>query len=187
MLIPYGFNEEEVNAGKLLYDETEVLFEKQKKEYQEQEHAYDNYTVSKDAAEKMFNKTLKLVKLDSRKDPDLQDRLKLTTGIAKAIEKWIDSATALYTRLENEPEFVAKLAKRGITPQSLASEKEEIKTLKKLRDINTAEKGQAQEATRLRNEKMDLLQDFCLELREIATIAVDNKSQLLEKLGIIVR
>ena len=187
LLLPYGIDADEISRGKQLYSETEALFKKQKKEYQEQELAFDEYTLAKDNVQNMFNKTLKLTKLSSRKDPDLQNRLKLTTGIAKAIERWIESALALYDRLENEPAFVATLANRGITPETLAAENEAVKNLKVLRDKATAEKGEAQEATRLRNQKLEELQDYCFELREIATIAVGNNSQLLEKLGIIVK
>lgn len=50
-----------------------------------------------------------------------------------------------------------------------------------------AEKGQSQVATRLRNQKMEELEDYCYELKTIATIALEDKSQLLEVLGVLVR
>jgi hypothetical protein len=48
-------------------------------------------------------------------------------------------------------------------------------------------RGQAQEATRLRNEKLDELNDYTTELKAIAELALEGQPQLLEKLGIVVR
>lgn len=50
-----------------------------------------------------------------------------------------------------------------------------------------SEKGQAQEATRLRNVKMEELEDYCYELKTIAALELEDQSQLLEMLGILVR
>ncbi len=49
------------------------------------------------------------------------------------------------------------------------------------------EKGEAQEATRLRNEKLDALDDYCTDLQTLAEIALEEQPQLMEKLGILVR
>lgn len=50
-----------------------------------------------------------------------------------------------------------------------------------------SEKGEAQEATRARNEKLEELDDYCSELKAISRMALDAQPQLLEKLGILVR
>ncbi len=48
-------------------------------------------------------------------------------------------------------------------------------------------KGQSQEATRLRNDKMKKLENYCYELKTLAIIALEDQHQLLEELGILVR
>jgi hypothetical protein len=48
-------------------------------------------------------------------------------------------------------------------------------------------KGQSQEATRLRNDKMEKLEDYCYKLKTLATIALEDQPQLLEELGILLR
>jgi len=62
-----------------------------------------------------------------------------------------------------------------------------LNTLKLLRNEAMFEKGESQEATRLRNKKMEELEVYSHELRSIAKIALMQKSQLLEVLGILVR
>lgn len=127
-----------------------------------------------------------MVKVLSRSDKDLQNRLGLQNGKVYAIEQWIEAATDFYNRLLNEPDFIASLAKFKVTADQLNAEKTAIDSLKQLRNQAVVEKGQAQEATRLRNEKLDELDDYCTELKVVAEIALEEQPQLLEKLGIVV-
>ena len=59
------------------------------------------------------------VKLGSRADGDLQNRLKLFTPKAKGIEEWIMQITDIYDGVINEPAFLTALAKYKITAASL--------------------------------------------------------------------
>lgn len=187
LLNEMGIDTAYIEVGEALYNETMTLVDQQKKEYQEQSLAYDKFYVEKDTAEVNYKRTLKLVKVLSRSDQDLQNRLGLQNGKVYAIEQWIETATDFYNRLLNEPDFMASLARFKVTPKKLNAEKTAIDDLKDLRNQAVIEKGQAQEATRLKNEKLDQLEDYCTELKAIAEIALEEKPQLLEKLGILVR
>ena len=187
LLNEMGIDTAYIEVGEALYNETMILVDQQKKEYQEQSLAYDQFYVEKDIAEVNYERTLKLVKVLSRSDQDLQNRLGLQSGKVYAIEQWIETATDFYNRLLNEPDFMASLARFKVTPEKLNAEKTAIDDLKDLRNQAVIEKGQAQEATRLKNEKLDQLEDYCTELKAIAEIALEEKPQLLEKLGVVVR
>ncbi len=182
-----GIDDDYLSIGEGLYNETMTLVEQQKKEYQEQHLAYDKLYVEKDKAANDYTRTLKLVKVLSRSDEDLQNRLGLQSGKVHAIDQWIENAVNFYNRLLNEPEFLTKLNKFKVTPAQLNDEKDAIQSLKSLRDQAIMEKGQAQEATRLRNLKLDELDDYCVELKTIAELALEEQPQLMEKLGILVR
>jgi len=182
-----GINSAYLDQGETLYDQTMQLVDQQKKEYQDHSLAYDSFYVEKYEAESNHHRTYKLVKVLSRNDEDLQNRLGLQNGKVYAIEEWIDNAVDFYNRLQNENDFLATLSKFRITRNQLNAESKAFKDLKILRNQATLEKGQAQEATRLRNEKLDALADYCTELKAIAEIALESQPQLLEKLGILVR
>ncbi len=182
-----GVNNAYINQGEALYNETTKLVVEQKKEYQEQSLAFDNFYVEKDEAAASFNRTFKLAKVLSRNNKDLQDRLKVNAEKPYAIEEWIENATDFYNRLQIEAAFLTSIKKFKITIARLNTEKQAIIDLKQLRNKAILEKGEAQEATRLRNEKLDELADYCTELKVIAEIALESQPQLLEKLGILVR
>ena len=187
LLETMGIDTAHIQRGEVLYRETAQLVDIQKKEYQDQNLAYDTFFVEKDEIEADFNRTLKLVRVLSRKDKDLQDRLGLRGDRVYGIEEWIESAIDFYNRLLNEPDFITKLERFNVTTKQLDREKPLVESLKQLRKVVTAEKGQAQEPTRLRNEKLDELDDYTVELRVIAEIALEGRPQLLEKLGIMLR
>lgn len=187
LLEAIGIDTAYIDQGEALYNETTRLVDAQKKEYQEQSRAYDKFYLEKDEAKADFDRTMKLVKVLSRNDENLQNRLGLQSTKSNAIEEWIESSTDFYDRLLNEADFVAKLARFKVTTERLNAEKTIIENLRQLRNEATVEKGQAQEATRLRNEKLEELDDYTTELKAIAEIALEGRPQLLEKLGVVVR
>lgn len=179
--IPY------IDVGITIFNEAEFMVRQMSESHQEQDLTYDDFHVTKAKMTLWFNQRLKMVKTLSRNDKDLQDRLKLKTGRVDAIEKWIERGIELYTLLAKEPNFLTKLAARKVTAEVLEAEKAAFENLKTLRNKVAANKGNAQESTRLRNEKLDELNDYCTELKAMAEIAIDGKSQLLEKLGLAVK
>ncbi|MEQ8683527.1 MAG: hypothetical protein RID25_27425, partial [Cyclobacteriaceae bacterium] len=187
LLTTMGVDTTYLKQGEDLYNEVTRLMTSQKKEYQEQSLAYDKFYLEKDDAEAAYERTFKLARLLSRNDPDLQQRLDLKYIREYTLESWIDNALIFYDRLLNESEFLDRLKKFKVTPNQLKAEQTAIKNLRQLRNEAIAEKGQAQEATRLRNEKLEELDDYCRELKGIAEIALEERPQLFEKLGVVVR
>lgn len=187
LLEVYGVNSEYLSKGEALYNNVQELTETQKREQQEESQAFDTFYESKEESEINLRRTQKIVQMASRSDSNLQDRLKINATKQRRIEDWIKQSTEFYNLLLNETDFLSVIAKFTLTVDKLTAEKNQIESLKDLRNQAMSEKGQAQEATRVRNEKMEELDDYCYELRTLATIALEGKPQLLEELGIIVR
>ncbi len=182
-----GIDAAYLTNGQTLYNKTEQLIEKQKKEYQESATAYDKFYIEKDEAQSKFKKTFKIVEIASRNDQNLRDRLKLANAIPYAIEDWISYTLSFYNSLLNEADFLTRIARFKVTTNRLKSEKATIEGLKSLRDAAKKEEGEAQEATRERNANLEELDHYCDELRDFAKIALEDKPQLLEQLGVFVR
>src|SRR5690606_8090 len=136
-----------------------ILMELQKKEYQEERAAFDLYYAQKDEVEKMLKKTRSLVKALTKKDPDLQSRLNLSPLSDLRINDWIQTGISFYNSLLLEKGILETLAKYNFTTERLTAEKQELESLLQLRLQSTIEKGQAQEATRQRNQKLEELED----------------------------
>ena len=187
LLQSYGIDSTHLENGVNLYNSVITATENQRREQQEQGLAYDNLYVSKNDFATRYKKTFKIAKMASRTDANLQDRLKVNAPVERAIESWILQAIDFYNRLNNEPDFITVLNKYGITSETISQEKQIADNLRLLRNEAMSEKGQAQEATRVRDVEIEKLDDYCYELKTIAKIALENKPQLLEELGILVR
>lgn len=183
-----GVDEAYLAVGKNLYQEVIDTSKVQKKENQEQALAYDVYFENKENCEKTYKRNLSIVKVMSRSDKDLQNRLLLRNSlIHRRVADWIISTIEFYDRLALETDFMDKLKVTKVTHEKIAADKQAIQNLNELRNDAIAEKGEAQEATRLRNQKMEALEDYCYELKSLAKIALEDQSQQLEILGILVR
>jgi hypothetical protein len=176
-----------LKTGEDLFNEVIELDKNQKKEYQEQDLAYDTYQEAKSKCEHYYKNTLTLLRMASKSDGNLQDRIKINKARESKIENWILQAIETYNLILNENGFLDKIAKYGLTAEKLQAERDEIRELQTLRNEAISEKGQAQEATRLRDEKRNELNEFCHELYTVATIALEDHPQLLEKIGIKMR
>ncbi len=188
LLAEKGADTEYIDQGVALYDETMIMVGKQTDEYQDKSKAYDQFNSEHDVVKNAFRRTFKLVGNFARYDEDLVDRLHLQSGHSMPIEKWFQNAIDFYSGVQKEQDFVdSKLVRFKVTQERLQQEQQSVRDLKMLRTKAVLEKGGAQEATRLRNDKLDALDDYCTDLQTLAEIALEEQPQLLEKLGILVR
>ena len=182
-----GIDNEYIETGKTIFNTVVKLGETQKKEYQAQDLIYDNYHDAKEQCKKLYKQTLKIIKMASRSDSNLQDRIKIKVTRERNIEDWIKQAVEFYNLTLNEPGFLEKIAKYGLTVEKLTIQKDDIAALQTMRNDAMSGKGKAQEATSARDKKIEELDDYCYELETIATIALEDHPQLLEKLGITIK
>jgi len=181
----FGITSEHIDNGVAKYEGVIQIFSINVKEHQEKDIAYDNYIESRENVFTIFNQTIEIIRMIVRGDKDLQDRLHFSSIQKKSpIEEWINNVLWFYEVLLNEVVLLQKISSYNITEENIIDQKEQVANLKVLRNTVFAEKGEAEEARRLRDEKLADLEEYCYELRTIAKIALKDKPQLLEMLGI---
>src|SRR5690554_144248 len=183
----HGIDAAFLDEGDTILRDTMQLMEVQKKEYQEEREAFDTFYATKDQVEQTFINTREAVKQLSKNNPDLQDRLRFSPMSKLPHGDWIQVGVEFYDSLLRETAFAERLARFNITVDRLNREKQELEALRGLRTRTLVEKGQAQEATRLRNQKLEELEDYCSLLKTMASIALQGRPQLMETLGVMVR
>jgi hypothetical protein len=85
----------------------------------------------------------------------------------------------------NSPESLEVMAQYGYTVEKLNGEFQDVKEVERLHTVQLKEKGQAQQSTAERDEAFDTLCRWYSKFRAIARIALYEKPQLLEALGIV--
>jgi hypothetical protein len=82
---------------------------------------------------------------------------------------------------------LSKLSGYGVTPEKLQAGQQMADEAEAANAAREKEKGEAQQATKDRDEAVEIMDDWMSDFRKIARIALADKPQLLEKLGILER
>jgi hypothetical protein len=144
-----GITAEHLTIGEALHNDVTELNSNQDKEEQESRRAYDIFheEMSECASDASIN--YRIIKMASRSDKDLQNRLKLYEPKEYKIEAWIKQTVNFYNRVLNEETLLSSINKYGVTAERLNEQISSLEKLKSLRNEAKSEEGQAQEATPL--------------------------------------
>ena len=182
----FGYDEARLQAARTLYDETMALVAAQKLEYGEQFEATATVQKAWDAADLAYKKTLKISRVVFKDRTKAQAALGLTGSRKKSLSGWIQQATTFYTNLLGTPDLIATMTPYSYTQAKLEAEAALVQTVVAASAAQDKERGEAQEATQLRDAKLDELDRWVSDYKAIATVALDESPQQLEQLGWVV-
>ena len=113
--------------------------------------------------------------------------LGLSSAMPHACAAFLTAGYALFDNAQKIPGVQAKLASYGYDAQKLSREREKISAYARADHAQEAAKGAAQQATDTQNRALNQLKYWIAEYLKIAKLALRDKKQLLEKLGVAVR
>jgi hypothetical protein len=186
-LAKYGYDEARLQAGKALYDQALELDLAQKRETGEKEAATAEFNELWAQVDQQYMKTLKVARI-ILKNLYKADQAAMLYGVRKqSFNGWQEQAVSFYANILNDPDLSAAMAGFGYPEDRLKAEYEMVQEViaKNLRQKK--EKGESEQATRFRDQKLDELADFVSDLRGIAKVALADTPDYLEKLGILAR
>jgi hypothetical protein len=129
--------------------------------------------------------TVKVGWVAFKKQPDMLARLEITGERPRSLSGWLRSGRILYTNLLASPEALAVMGAYGYTPQRLQEELQAVDEVENRHSKQLSEKGAAQQATLERDKAFDALSNWYSDFRAIARVALYDKPQWLEALGIV--
>lgn len=186
-LANYGYDEAKLRAGKALYDEAFELDLAQKKETGEKVAATAEFNNLWAEVDRQYMKTLKVARI-ALKNLYKADQAAMLYGVRKqSFNGWQEQAVSFYANVLKDPELLAAMAQFGYSEDKLQQEYEMVKQVIAKNLQQKKEKGESEQATRFRDQKLDELADFVSDLRGIAKVALADTPDYLEKLGILAR
>jgi hypothetical protein len=181
----YGYTEAKLKLGEDLYKKSSDAQQRQKKEYGEQFEATFELEEAKTRADKIYMKYLKVARIALGNDPGPVNALQLLGRRACSFSGWINQAKAFYANAIRDPRVMETLAEYNITKAKLVRGQELLLECKVKYNTKLKEKGEAQTATRQRDEAFDALDEWIYDFVAIARIALEENPQYLEILGIV--
>ncbi len=179
----YMYTPEKIADGRTLYEEAWALVTAQKEEYGEQYQATRELYQAWAAAKAFYTPLLGVARVAFKKDANTRDALELDGARKTSIPNWTTQTMFFYNNLLEKEDRLAKMAQLGITEAQIQAGLEKNIALQKALSARKDERAEAIDATRARNKKLDELEDWMDDFKEIAKVALAGDPALLETLG----
>ena len=187
VMAEFGYNSEKINHGKALLAETRQKYDANKTEDDESGAAYQTFSSLKDNLADTYSLHRKKAKVVFRNDSLTMEKLAVTGSMPKAYTKWLETVRRFYSIASADTDIQAKLARLKVTPEDLTAGNAMINELESARAEYLREKGESQDATRIKDAAFAQMDDWMSEFYAVAKIALEDNPQLLESLGKLVR
>jgi hypothetical protein len=181
----FGYTPERMEQGEQLLTSAIRLMTTQVSEYSDKYSAVAEMEKLWDASYSTYMVTLKVIRVAFKGQTDLLVRFDATGNRPRSLSGWLRSARILYTNLLDTPEALTKMSLFGYTAERLQQEQQAVKEVENLYSKQLSEKGAAQQATVERDKALDEICNWYSDFRAIARVALYEKPQLLEALGIV--
>lgn len=182
-----GYTEERLGTGDELLNQSEQLSEQFNKEYGEVEQAFITRNREREKANAVYLKHLAVARIALKEDKAAQIALKLNGRRATTLSSWLNQCSTFYNNLLNNESWMNAMAGFNASSEALSNGLQLVQNVANYADVIMREKGDAQNATRLRDAKLEELAEWINDYETIARLALAENPQLLEKLGIVVK
>ncbi|WP_163325640.1 hypothetical protein [Draconibacterium mangrovi] len=184
----FGYDTTVIAEGKTLLAETRQIFDLNKTEDDETSEAYAAFQTLKEQLDATYRMHRKKAKVIFRNDPQILEELALTGSLSNAYIKWLETVRRFYNVAgSRDAQIQPKLLRLKITAEDITNAMGLIADLEAARGEYLREKGESQEATRAKDAAFERMDDWMSEFYAVAKIAMEDKPQLLEALGKLVR
>ncbi|KOH43876.1 hypothetical protein [Sunxiuqinia dokdonensis] len=181
----FNYDTERIAEGTVLLQQAQQLNIKQEKEYGEQ---YSATTVLDNAIDEFNDSTymphIRLARKLFATDNGILSMLDVNGRRRWRYEEYISQARTFYNNALSTPQVLSKFAMVNITTETLQASLDQLNNLDLLRAAQKNESGEAQQATDDRDRAMDEINEWMSLYYTVAKIALADKPQLLEKLGV---
>ncbi|MCW0484850.1 hypothetical protein [Gaoshiqia sediminis] len=183
----FGYDSTVVAEGKTLLTETRQVFDFNETEDDETSDAYAAFKLLKASLAETYRMHRKKAKVIFRNDPKTMDKLAVSGSLSKAYIKWLETVKKFYSVALKDNKIQGKLVRLKITADDLTATNTMISDLEAARAEYLREKGESQDATKAKDAAFEKMDDWMSEFYAVAKIALEDKPQLLESLGVFVR
>ncbi len=115
------------------------------------------------------------------------ERLGLIGGIPHAYTRWIEAVRRFYSITLADTDIQSQLARLNVSAKHLTAANALLLEVEDARRNYVKEQGESQDATHHKNSIFDQREDWMREFYAVAKIALEDRPQLAESLGKLVR
>ncbi len=182
-----GYDAAKIAEGKKLLSETRAAYDHNKTEDDETSEASALFSAKKDELKAIYKVHRRKARVVFRTDSLSSGRLAISEAVPRAYIKWMEVTKKFYSIASTDEIIQAKLSRLAITPESLIAGSALIDEIEAARSEYLKEVGESQKATKAKDQAFARMDDWMSEFFAVARIGLEDKPQLLEAIGKIVR
>ena len=121
------------------------------------------------------------------KNKPMLETLGIKGVMPKTTAGFLHAAYTLFDNALNNPDLQEQLSDYGYTKPKLAAERKKIEEFDNTNQLQEASKGAAQDAAKGQKQALTALDEWLARYVKIAKVALRDRPQLLEKIGVLAR
>ncbi|CEN39113.1 hypothetical protein [Capnocytophaga cynodegmi] len=183
----YGYDANRMNEGKQLYTKAQNLYDKNVQETSEAKEAYAIFEQAYEQLVKTYGKHRKAAKVALMHKMEVWETFSIKGETPRAYLLFIKGAKIFYNQAITHQEARPLLEKFKITDTIAQEQLSAIENIISLRAKYEKLSGESQQATQDKNRAFAEIDKWIREFYAVAKIALEDKPQLLEGIGISMR
>jgi hypothetical protein len=183
----YGYTTEEIAKGWTLWNNLREKYDLNKEEDNETNATRKVFDTLVDKTGTDYSLHRKVAKIIFRYDDVVRHTLGLNGEVPDGYIPWLEKLKTFYVGVQNDETILGKLARGRITAETISDSLTAVTAIENARTAYLAEIGESQEATRAKDLAFDEMDKWMYEFLGFAKIALADKPQLLEGMGLLIR
>ncbi|MEM1056996.1 MAG: hypothetical protein AAGI52_15845 [Bacteroidota bacterium] len=181
----FGYDPTHFDTGLALVEDVTALHADQQREYGEQFVATGKAQQAAVDLRALYTAHRRLGRAAHKRGTPAYNALGLSGNTPRDRAQLLTAADTFYRALEDDPTLADGV--RGLTPAVVGKGRDAVEEARTAMDTQAQETGEAQRATALRDDAVARLRADAGELAEVAKIALSDRPQLRERLGLLQR
>jgi len=178
-----GYDSIKLREGKSLWAQTNNAYSTKRKENDESSRAYALFEEKRKQLFNTYRLIRKKAKIIFRNERVASDKLAISGKLPRTYLNWLETVKKFYTASSSDKEIAARLARLKISQQDISAGQKLIAEVESTRAEYLREKGESQDATKIKDAAFALLDEWMSEFFAVAKIALRDSPQLMEALG----
>jgi hypothetical protein len=178
----YGYTQDKLNQMLAQRQEAFDFYLAQKTEYSEQHAATETFEQAWQTAHESYMRLIRLGRIVFRDNYAVFIKLTLNEERKRTFSGWLAQANTFFSNLLSDLDALAKYAQYNTPLDAVNAAKALVNAAEQANIIQAKETGEAQQATKDRDKKMDALDNAMSEFYALAELACEDAPYLLEML-----
>lgn len=187
LMTEFGYGVAVIDQGKTIWETAYDAYLSNETEDDETKEAYDNFKILKMHVLSTYKLYRRKAKAVYKRDTLTLERLGIKGSFSSTYVVWLQTVDKFYTVALADETIQSRLAILKITAETLSASQAQVAELKAARTTCILEKGESQDATKIKDEAMKELDYWMSDFYAVAAIALEDHPQLLEALGKVIR